>query len=116
MVMLKLSLIAAIAASAVCAAAAPAFAQDAVADVDQRTVSYADLDLSSAAGITQLDRRIDKAVIQVCGHADLHNMDAWKAMDHCRDDARSKIEPMRNALVASAQAQKANQSVALAAK
>jgi len=113
MVMLKLSLIA---AAAFCAAAAPALAQDAVADVDQRTVSYADLDLSSTAGIAQLDRRIEKAVIQVCGHADLHDMDAWKAMDHCRDDARSKIEPMRNALLASAQAQKANQSVALAAK
>lgn len=111
--MLKLSLIA---AAAFCAAAAPALAQDAVADVDQRTVSYADLDLSSTAGIAQLDRRIEKAVIQVCGHADLHDMDAWKAMDHCRDDARSKIEPMRNALLASAQAQKANQSVALAAK
>jgi UrcA family protein len=116
--MLKISLIAAVAVAVVtaAAAAAPAFAQDAVSDIVQRNVSYADLDLSAPAGVAALDQRIAMAVTQVCGHADLHDLGAWKAMQQCRVDARSKIEQTRNTLVASAKAQKAAKSVVLAAK
>jgi UrcA family protein len=111
--MLKISLIA---AAALVAAAAPAFAQDAVSDIVERNVSYADLDLSAPAGVAALDQRIDTAVTQVCGRADLHDLGAWKAMQQCRADARSKIEQTRNTLVASAKAQKAAKAVVLAAK
>jgi UrcA family protein len=110
--MFKISLIAA----AALLAAAPAFAQEADADVLQRTVSYADLDLSSPAGVATFDRRIDAAVTQVCGHLDRYDLAARKAIQDCRRDARSKIEATRNALVASAKDQKAAKSVVLASK
>ncbi len=111
--MLKVSLIA---AAVLCAAAAPAFAQEAVSDIVQRSVSYADLDLSAPAGVAALDHRIDAAVTQVCGRADSHDLGAWTAMKQCRVDARGKIEQTRNTLVASAKAQKAAKVVVLAAK
>ncbi len=89
--MLKMSLIAA----ALCAAAAPALAQDLDADILQRTVSYADLDLSSPAGVAAFDRRIDTAVTEVCGHLDHYDLKAQRAILNCRHDARSKIEVTR---------------------
>jgi UrcA family protein len=110
--MLKMSLIAA----ALCAAAAPALAQELDADILQRTVSYADLDLSSPAGVAAFDRRIDTAVTEVCGHLDHYDLKAQRAILNCRHDARSKIEVTRNALVTSAQAQKGAKAVVLAAK
>ncbi len=111
--MLKISLLA---ATVLCAAVAPAFAEDAASDIVQRSVSYADLDLSAPAGVAALDHRIDAAVAQVCGRADPRDLGAWTAIEHCRVEARSKIELTRNALVASAKAQKPAQAVVLAAK
>jgi len=113
MKMLKLSLIA---AAALCAAAAPAFAQEAVSDIVQRSVSYADLDLSAPAGVAALDHRIDAAVVQVCGRADPRDLNAWTAMQQCRVGARSKIVTTRNSLVAAAQAKKSGKTVVIAAK
>jgi UrcA family protein len=110
--MLKISLIA---AAALCAAAVPALAQELDADIVQRAVSYADLDLSSQAGVAAFDQRIEKAVTQVCGSVDGYDLHAQRRMETCRNDARSKIEVTRNALVASAQSQK-TKSVVLAAK
>jgi UrcA family protein len=110
--MLKISLIA---AAALCAAGAPAFAQELDADIVQRTVSYADLDLSSPAGVAAFDQRIDAAVTQVCGRVEGYDLTARRKMENCQRDARSKIEATRNALVASAQ-NKAGKSVVLAAK
>ena len=43
----------------------PAFAKPIAPEV--RTVSYTDLDLSTAAGRTRLERRIQAAVRDVCG-------------------------------------------------
>lgn len=45
----------------------PAFAKPITPQV--RTVAYADLDLSTAAGRTRLERRINAAVREVCGEA-----------------------------------------------
>jgi UrcA family protein len=112
--MLKTSLMA---AAAICAAAAaPALAQEADVAAPQRSVSYADLNLSSPAGVATLDRRIDMAVTLVCASADLRDLRAWEAIDHCRAEARSKVELTRNALLASAKAQTAAKSVTVAAK
>lgn len=118
--MLKISLIA---AAALCAAvSAPAFAQVQVqvqaqdADVLQRHVSYADLDLSSPAGIATFNQRIEAAVVRVCPGPDGVDLKAWRKTQTCRSNARLEIEPVRQALLASAQAQKAGKSVVLAAK
>ncbi len=53
---------AAIAALGLVATAAPAVAQEG-ADI---TVTYDDLDLNTAKGLKELDRRIEKAARQVC--------------------------------------------------
>jgi UrcA family protein len=114
--MLKISLIA---AAALCAAvSAPAFAQVQAQDADvlQRHVSYADLDLSSPAGIATFNQRIEAAVVRVCPGPDGVDLKAWRKTQTCRSNARLEIEPVRQALLASAQAQKAGKSVVLAAK
>jgi UrcA family protein len=110
--MLKMSLIA---VALLGAAAVPAFAQQ-DADVLQRAVSYADLDLTSPAGVAAFDRRIDAAVTQVCGRADLRDMAAWSERKQCRAKARSQIQPVRDAALASAKAKTTDKSVVLAAK
>jgi len=110
--MLKISLIA---AAAIIAAAAPAFAQE-QADAPQRTVSYADLDLTSPAGIAALDQRLETAVNQVCNRDGVRDLSVWMATQQCRDKARSQLRPTRDALVAAAKAKMTGQSVVLAAK
>jgi len=112
--MLKISLIAAAALCAV--ASAPTFAQAQDADVLQHHVSYADLDLSTAAGVATFNQRIDQAVVQVCPGSNEHDLHALRLTQTCRETARKQIEPVRDALVASAQARKAVKSVVLAAK
>jgi len=47
--------------------ASPVFAKPIAPEI--RTVAYADLDLSSAAGRAQLNRRVEAAVRELCGEA-----------------------------------------------
>jgi len=104
-------------ATALCAAAsAPAFVQAQDADIVQRHVSYADLDLSSPAGVVTFNQRVEAAVIDVCPSPQAYDLHAWRFTQKCRDDARNQIEPVREALLAAAQANKAVKSVVLAAK
>ena len=96
--MLKTSLV--IAASLLTAAsilggtAAPAFAQPAAA-APTRVVSYADLNLASAAGRAVLDRRINAAVRDVCGHAYPIDLASVDQVLQCRQETLAAVGQLR---------------------
>jgi UrcA family protein len=72
------------AGTALTAAAGPAIASPAAAET--RIVSYADLDLSSAAGRARLDRRINAAVRDVCGRAAPTDLNGLHQVQLCRGE------------------------------
>lgn len=58
------------------------------------TVSYADLDLTTAKGKKSLDRRIGRAIETVCGsYALAHEMVEIDRIDKCRATAKQGVEP-----------------------
>jgi UrcA family protein len=61
--------------------ASPVFAKPVTPEV--RVVSYADLDLSSAAGRNQLEHRIQTAVREVCGAAPSFDLARRHAVRDC---------------------------------
>ena len=63
-------------------AASPALA--APPEAQTRIVSYADLDLSGAAGRARLQQRIDTAVRAVCGRAAPTDLNGLNAVQLCR--------------------------------
>ena len=67
--------------------AAPAAATAAEEEVSV-SVEFADLDLTTPAGATALDRRIDAAVEEVCAKPDIRNLKAMTAWEECKADAR----------------------------
>lgn len=67
-------------------AATPAAAQGDVA------VSYADLDLTKAAGRDMLDRRLDRAVRSVCGSRPLRDIGRMASHRNCVADARASYQ------------------------
>ena len=69
--------------------AAPVFAKPITPNV--RVVSYADLDLSSAAGRTQLDRRIRAAVREVCGAAAISDLARRSAVRDCIAETSANV-------------------------
>jgi UrcA family protein len=75
----------------VTAMASPAMAQD----NSVRTVSYADLDLSSGAGRLQLDRRIQNAVRGVCGQAWPLDLNAVDGVRRCRVETLASVTAQR---------------------
>ena len=65
-----------------------------------RAVSYADLDISGAAGQVRLDRRIDAAVRTVCGRAFPLDLGAVEEIRRCRSETfASAIADRRVGLV-----------------
>jgi UrcA family protein len=68
----------------------PAFAKPAAPAV--RTVAYADLDLSSAAGRTRLERRIQAAVREVCGEAAPFDLARRHAVRECIAETRANVQ------------------------
>jgi UrcA family protein len=81
--------------------AAPAATTDPVSAPASVTVSYSDLNLRSAAGRAELDRRLDRAVRAVCPTADLRNLRAVQAADVCRTDAQAAANQQRDIALAS---------------
>ena len=81
-------------AAATLAAAAnlsPAFARPITPEV--RTISYTDLDLSTAAGRTRLERRINAAVREVCGEAaPTFDLARRRAVRDCIDETRANVQ------------------------
>ena len=82
-------------------AAAPA-AQDPVAAPAPVSVRYHDLNLRTAAGQAELDRRIARAVNAVCPTPDLRVLHQVQASDNCRKAARATADTQRQQALASA--------------
>lgn len=61
-----------------------------------RVVTTADLDLSSEAGRTALDRRIGRAVIELCGQASDADLVGRNAVSECREEALAQAYQVRD--------------------
>ena len=81
--------------------AQPAAAQGPAADRTQ-IVSYADLDLSREADVRELDRRIDRAVKQVCGIASDIDLEGKNEVRRCRTLTSASLAAERGRALASA--------------
>ena len=80
---------------ALIAGAAPALAENGagtLGDAPTRTVSFADLDLGSAAGVRRLSRRIALATEAVCGSYAGASDAEYHAISACRRDLRTSLE------------------------
>ncbi len=77
-------------------AAQPAPANPAIA------VAHKDLDLRTATGAKALDRRIWRAVVEVCGTAPDFDIAGKNDVRHCRRDTKRVASAQAKAVVASA--------------
>ena len=75
------------AASMLGGAASPALA--APPEARTRIVSYADLNLASAAGRARLESRIERAVRAVCGSPIVWELRSFDRVQECRAEARA---------------------------
>jgi UrcA family protein len=70
----------------------PAFAAD--PEAPSRLVSYADLNLSSPAGMARLNRRIASAVEAVCGsYAGTVSVAEEQDITRCRTETTARLQP-----------------------
>jgi UrcA family protein len=69
-------------------------------DTDSVRVSYADLDLATAAGETMLQHRIVIAARTVCGFADPRDLNYVRAVSDCRTETIADVQPAFEAAVA----------------
>jgi len=81
----------------------PAFAAEPPEAARVARVSYADLDLSGAAGVSRLDRRLQLAIQRLCvaqpGTVDLRT----RLVDRrCREDARASLATQRHSAITAA--------------
>ncbi|WP_077146846.1 UrcA family protein [Sphingopyxis sp. KK2] len=98
--MSKLLILAALAATTL---GQPAFAQTAPAAAPRTAVvQHSDLDLRSESGTKTLDRRIWRAVVDVCGTASDFDLAGKNEVRECRRDTRAVAAIEANAVVASA--------------
>jgi UrcA family protein len=77
-------------------------ATPAIADQSRR-VAFADLDLSTPAGVATLDRRIEGAVRHVCGHYFPNSPASRAEVIRCRSETLASIYSQRSDAIASAQ-------------
>jgi UrcA family protein len=63
-------------------------------------VEVADLDLSSPEGISELDRRMARAVLKACGTAYYLEAEQLRDLDRCRSAALERATAARDALIA----------------
>ncbi|MEA2999239.1 MAG: hypothetical protein QOK17_1072 [Sphingomonadales bacterium] len=87
-----------LAALAATLTAGPAFAQPGAPA--PQIVHYADLDLSSAAGRQELDRRIGVAVRDACGTASDADLHGRNLVQLCRVETRRAVAARRTAALA----------------
>jgi UrcA family protein len=83
---------------------APAFAeQPAQPNVNVSYVRTADLDLSTATGRHQLDRRLSVAAREVCGTASDVDLEGKNDVRKCRDEVLARAGAQADALLAKAE-------------
>lgn len=83
----------------------PAFAQDAPANPPTNpsvVVQHKDLDLATQAGAKALDRRIWRAVVEVCGPVSNFDLAGTNDVRQCRRDTRQLATAQADAVIASA--------------
>lgn len=80
-----------------------AMASSAMAQQPTTIVSYADLDLSRAEGIAELDRRLVSAVRMVC-RPHQTTLEHFESVKRCREQALSAVSARRSAVLAAAAA------------
>lgn len=68
-----------------------------------RTVRHADLDLTSPAGQQTLERRVNRAVGDVCGRHAGGNSMLYRQIRKCRDKAESGARAQMNVAIARAE-------------
>ena len=90
-----------LAALAAVAAIQPAWAQDAPASPSV-AIQHRDLDLSTEAGAKTLDRRIWRAVVEVCGEAPGYDIAGKNDVRQCRRDTRAMAAAQADIVVANA--------------
>ena len=90
-----------LAAFAAALTAIPAFAQPSAPA--PQIVHYADLDLSSADGRRELDRRIGIAVREACGTASDSDLHGRNLVQRCRVDTRQAVAARQSAALADAE-------------
>ena len=90
-----------LAALAIVPMGSPAFAEPAPA---QRTaiVQHSDLDLRTERGARTLDRRIWRAVVEVCGTAPDYDLQGKNDVRQCRTDTRQLASTQADRVIASA--------------
>ncbi len=81
--------------------AQPAFAQSAPANPSV-TVQHRDLDLRTEAGAKSLDRRIWRAVVEVCGTAPDYDLQGKNDVRQCRADTRLAASAQADVAIADA--------------
>ena len=81
--------------------AAPALAEPTL-DTNISLVRTADLDLASADGQRQLDRRLAKAARDVCGEASDADISGKNDVRRCRDETLANVREQREAIAAAA--------------
>ena len=93
--MLKITLGIAFATAAV---ASPAVAQE----PRQVSVGYADLDITTHRGQAKLDRRIEAAIVSVCGDGVWFNAEQYLELKHCMKVADADAQVQRQVAIARA--------------
>lgn len=85
--------------------AAPALAEapGPASDINVSLVRTADLNLGSAEGQRKLDRRLVKAVREVCGIASDADVEGKNDVRKCRDETLAKARGQRDAVLAEAE-------------
>ena len=78
----KLAIASAVAVALSSIAAAPVAAQE-----TRVAISYADLDLSTAAGAQALGERLEAGVKAVCARPDIRNLKSMVAWEQCKEAA-----------------------------
>ena len=95
-------------------------AMDGDGDKASVKVDYSDLDLTSADGVAELDKRIARAAIQACNLVTRNENHSQYERKSCRKAATASISPRRQSLIAAARAggaiPKLDMSVRLAAR
>lgn len=92
-------------------AAAIAVSPAAASSGSQR-VSFADLDLTTPAGIAELDARLERAVRDVCGEPWPRDLRGRRYIEQCRTETRATLQAQRGDALAQAQ----NRAVQLASR
>lgn len=79
----------------------PAFAQTTLANPSV-VVQHRDLDLRTETGTKSLDRRIWRAVVEVCGTAPDYDLQGKNDVRQCRTDTRQLASTQADRVIASA--------------